>query len=107
MAKKNHKGYLNKISGTVAATVAMTMALSAQVNAAELEEDVLPVDGSTDLQNLRICKQIAQPSVHADLVYSEKEGLLWTGQLQKGDTVSWLVLGKAWTGLGIKADYLL
>ena len=52
MAKKNYMKYIPKVGGTVAVAVAMTVALSTQVSAAELDEtdllnnDVQPVDGA-------------------------------------------------------------
>ena len=46
MAKKTYKHYLSKVGGTAAVTMAMTVALSAQAHAVELDETY---DPSSDL----------------------------------------------------------
>ena len=44
MAKKNYKKFLPKVGGTMAVAVAMTMALSTQVSASELDNTNVPKD---------------------------------------------------------------
>ena len=68
MAKKNYKKYLPKVGGTAAVALAMTVALSSQAHAAEIDEidsqsvgSTPPVDSSTE-SNTPVDNTVVEPA---------------------------------------------
>ena len=72
-----------------------------------LQSPYVIMDGCSYLDDLVIREEVAQSSVHSEIVYSEKKRLFCAGKLQQSHTIAWLRGAETRTCLSVETYDLL
>ena len=75
MAKKNYKKFLPKAGTTVAVAVAMTMALSTQANAAELDDTDILTGGNLPMDETEVKDSAMNATIEPAGINGENAGI--------------------------------